>query len=202
MFVVFKSSCLLFEVCCLFIVIIFVIIQHLALTKKIGILSDTHGYINPALFTFFENCDELWHAGDWGDIQTVETLQKFKPTKSVYGNIDGHEIRKEYPEVNLFTVEELKVCLIHIGGYPGKYSSVFGKILQSEKPDIMVCGHSHILKVMRDAKNQLMHFNPGACGNKGFHEICTAIRMKIEGKRMFDLEVWEHKRNEIEATNL
>lgn len=169
---------------------------------RIGILSDTHGYINPALFTFFEHCNELWHAGDWGDIQTVEILKKFKPVKSVYGNIDGHEIRTEFPEITIFKVEDLKVCIIHIGGYPGKYSQKFGNILQTEKPDIMVCGHSHILKVMSDKKNKLMHFNPGASGNKGFHEVCTALRLKIDGKKMFDLEVWEHKRNEIEATIL
>jgi putative phosphoesterase len=172
------------------------------LVKQIGILSDTHGYINPALFTFFENCDELWHAGDWGDIQTVDTLVKFKPIKSVYGNIDGREIRSVFPEVSIFTVEELKVCIVHIGGYPGKYAPILNKILPTEKPDILVCGHSHILKVMRDKKHNLMHFNPGASGNKGFHEICTALRFKIDRKRIYDLEVWEHKRNAPEATIL
>ena len=168
---------------------------------RVGILSDTHGYFNPALYTFFEHCDELWHAGDWGDLQTVEAIKKFKSLKSVYGNIDGNEIRKEFPEINIFKAEHLKVCILHIGGYPGKYSPLFRHVLQTEKPDIMVCGHSHILKVMRDAKNDLMHFNPGAAGNKGFHDVCTALRLKIDGKRMFDLEVWEHKRYQYEATN-
>jgi putative phosphoesterase len=168
---------------------------------RVGILSDTHGYFNPALFTFFEHCDELWHAGDWGDWHTVETLKQFKPLKSVYGNIDGREIRQEFPEVNTFITEELKITILHIGGYPGKYSPLFNRILKQESPDIMVCGHSHILKVMRDEKNNLMHFNPGACGNKGFHQACTALRLKIEGKRMLDLEVWEQKRVHTEATN-
>ncbi len=169
---------------------------------QIGILSDTHGYFNPALFTFFEHCDELWHAGDWGDMETVKLIQQFKPLKGVWGNIDGREVRQEFPEVNKFKVENLSVTMIHIGGYPEKYSPQFRKILQQEKPDIMVCGHSHILKVMRDAKNNLMHFNPGAAGNKGFHQVCTALRLKIDGKRMYELEVWEHNRNNIEATNL
>ena len=172
------------------------------MAKQIGILSDTHGYINPALYTFFEKCDELWHAGDWGNIQTVDTLKKFKPVRSVFGNIDGHEIRTEFSEETIFNIEGLKVCIIHIGGYPGKYSPKFRAILQKEKPDIMVCGHSHILKVMRDAKNNVMHFNPGAAGNKGFHLVCTALRLKVEDKKMFDLEIWEHSRNEIEATIL
>jgi hypothetical protein len=164
---------------------------------QIGILSDTHGYFNPALFTFFKHCDELWHAGDWGDIETVKLLQQFKPLKGVWGNIDGREVRLEFPEVNKFKVEDLNVTMIHIGGYPGNYSPQFRKILQQEKPDMMVCGHSHILKVMRDAKNNLMHFNPGAAGNKGFHQVCTALRLKIEGKRMYEMEVWEHNRNSV-----
>jgi putative phosphoesterase len=162
---------------------------------RVGILSDTHGYFNPALFTFFEQCDELWHAGDWGDMAAVEIVKKFKPLRSVFGNIDGREIRQEFNEVAVFTIEELKVAMIHIGGYPGNYSPHFREIAKKEKPDIMVCGHSHILKVMRDEKYNLMHFNPGAAGNKGFHSVCTALRLQIEGKRMFGLEVWEQKRN-------
>jgi len=162
---------------------------------KIGILSDTHGYINPKLFSFFENCDELWHAGDWGNIECVDTLNEFKPTRGVYGNIDGQEIRLTYPEINTFKVENLNVCILHIGGYPGKYSPAFSDYLRTKpKPDIMVCGHSHILKVMNDKKRQIMHFNPGAAGQNGFHHVSTALRLKIEGTRMFDLEVWEQKR--------
>ncbi len=168
---------------------------------KVGILSDTHGYINPQLLSFFKDCDELWHAGDWGDEETTEQLKKFKPVKGVYGNIDGRGVRAAFPEVLEFECEELTVCMLHIGGYPEKYSPMFKRILNMRKPDIMVCGHSHILKVMRDKKYNLMHFNPGAAGNKGFHQVCTALRMKVEGKRMFDLEVWEQKRN-LDATDL
>lgn len=164
---------------------------------NIGILSDTHGYLNPALFSFFERCDEIWHAGDWGDVETYEQLRQFKPLKTVWGNIDGRELRAEMPEINLFKIEDLSVCILHIGGYPGKYSPQFKKVLQQQPVDIMVCGHSHILKVMRDDKAGLMHFNPGAAGIKGFHNVCTALRFKIEGSRMFDLEVWELPRNQV-----
>ncbi len=164
---------------------------------KVGILSDTHGYLNPALFSFFESCDEIWHAGDWGDIETYRKLKAFKPLKTVWGNIDGRELRIEMPEIQVFDVEDLTVCMLHIGGYPAKYSPQFRKVLQTRKVDIMVCGHSHILKVMRDEKNGLMHFNPGAAGVKGFHQVCTALRLKIDGKRMFDLEVWELPRNQV-----
>lgn len=166
---------------------------------NVGILSDTHGYFNPLLFDFFKDCDELWHAGDWGDYAVAETIKAFKPVRGVYGNIDGRSIRLEYPEINTFTCEELTVTMLHIGGYPGKYSPRFRQQLKMNKPDIMVCGHSHILKVMRDQSYNLMHFNPGTAGIKGFHSVCTALRLKIEGKRMFDLEVWEQKRA-IDAT--
>jgi putative phosphoesterase len=164
--------------------------------KKVGILSDTHGFFNPLLFDFFKDCDELWHAGDWGDIQTFEKLKAFKPLKTVWGNIDGRELRAEMPEINNFRIEGLSVCMLHIGGYPGHYSPQCKKEITRAKPDIMVCGHSHILKVMKDKNLNLMHFNPGAAGIKGFHHQCTALRLKIEGKRMFDLEVWEVTRNQ------
>lgn len=164
---------------------------------KVGILSDTHGFIPDALFTFFEQCDEIWHAGDWGDLETFQKLKEFKKLRTVWGNIDGREVRLEMPEINRFTVEELEVCMLHIGGYPDKYSPQFRKELLNGKPDVMICGHSHILKVVRDKKLGLMHFNPGAAGIKGFHQVCTALRLNIEGKRMFDLEVWEVPRNQL-----
>jgi putative phosphoesterase len=161
---------------------------------KIGILSDTHGYIDSSLFTFFADCEEIWHAGDWGSAETVKQLEKFKPIRSVYGNIDGQDVRLIYPEVNQFAYQGLNVCILHIGGYPEKYSPLFKKILKISTPDIMICGHSHILKVMRDKKNNLMHINPGAAGNHGFHQICTAIRLNIYEGKLSDLEVWEKKR--------
>ncbi|MCE2787782.1 MAG: metallophosphoesterase family protein [Bacteroidota bacterium] len=163
--------------------------------KRVGILSDTHGYLHPYLFTFFKECDELWHAGDWGNMETIEKLEAFKSVRGVWGNIDDRSVRMYYPEVNRFEVEGLEVCMLHIGGYPGSYSRIFKQQLQLRVPDIMVCGHSHILKVMKDPKNGLMHFNPGAAGNKGFHQVCTAIRLRIDNKKMFDMEVWEHQRN-------
>jgi uncharacterized protein len=167
--------------------------------KKVGILSDTHGFLNPKLFEFFKDCDEIWHAGDWGDIETFDKLEKFKPLRTVWGNIDGRELRLVMPEVNRFKIEELSVCIMHIGGYPEKYSPQFKKELLLAKPNIMICGHSHVLKVMRDKRLDLMHMNPGAAGIKGFHGVCTALRLKIEGNRMFDLEVWEVARNQVQV---
>lgn len=161
---------------------------------KIGILSDTHGYVPPQLYDFFKNCDELWHAGDWGDIETYEKLKSFKPLRTVWGNIDNKDLRLEMPEHLLFRAEDLNVLMIHIGGYPGKYSHRCLDLIKSNRPDIMVCGHSHILKVMRDKTYGLMHFNPGACGMKGFHAKCTALRFEVEGKNLKNLEVWEMPR--------
>jgi uncharacterized protein len=164
---------------------------------RVGILSDTHGFLNPALFDFFRDCDELWHAGDWGDPSVAEKLSAFKPVRGVYGNIDGREIRAIYPEVLRFELEGLDVCMLHIGGYPGRYTPAFKQVLVQNKPDLMVCGHSHILKVMRDKENDLMHFNPGAAGVSGFHQVCTALRLRISDKKMTDLEVWEGKKTQF-----
>ncbi len=163
--------------------------------KQIGIMSDTHGYFNPALKDFFKDCDEIWHAGDWGEPNLVQTIEKIKPIRGVYGNIDGQEIRQIFPEVNFFEVEGVHVCMTHIGGYPGHYSPFFKKIMHQKPIDLMVCGHSHILRVLRDEQFKWLHINPGACGNHGFQKVNTAIRLKFENKRMFDLEVWEQKRN-------
>ncbi|MBC7384449.1 MAG: metallophosphoesterase family protein [Bacteroidia bacterium] len=163
--------------------------------KKIGILSDTHGFLNTKLFDFFTDCDEIWHAGDWGSVELFDTLEKFKPLRGVYGNIDGKDIRVLMPESLSFKVEGLSVCMLHIGGYPGNYSAGFKKVIRETEIDLMVCGHSHILKVMRDPTHNFLHINPGACGNHGFHQVNTAIRLKIESKKMFDLEIWEQKRN-------
>ncbi len=161
---------------------------------KIGILSDTHGFVPPQLYNFFKNCDEIWHAGDWGDINTFNQLKAFKPLKTVWGNIDGKELRIEMPEHIIFKAEDLTVLMIHIGGYPGKYSHKCNELIKSNRPDVMVCGHSHILKVMRDKTYGLMHFNPGAAGQKGFHTVSTALRFEVNGKNMSKLEVWEMPR--------
>ncbi len=159
--------------------------------KRIGIISDTHGHIPSQVYRFFENCDEVWHAGDWGDLETFQQLRAFKPLKTVWGNIDGKELRLEMPEYDVFKVESMKVLMIHIGGYPGKYSHKCQELIKTHRPDIMVCGHSHILKVMRDKTYGLMHFNPGAAGLKGFHSKCTALRLEIVDNKCQNLEVWE-----------
>jgi putative phosphoesterase len=167
---------------------------------KIGILSDTHGYLPVKVKHFLQECDEIWHAGDWGNIAIAEELKKIKPLRGVWGNIDGLDIRKEFPEFNQFKVENINVCMLHIGGYPEKYSPQFRKILQSSKPDLMVCGHSHILMVMKDATNNLLHINPGAAGTHGFHQKITAIRLKISGSNFSDLEVFEMPKFSNDAT--
>ncbi|MCU0442819.1 MAG: metallophosphatase family protein [Bacteroidia bacterium] len=164
--------------------------------KKVGLISDTHGYIPKALFSFLEPCDEVWHAGDWGSLSLYQELHAFKPIRAVWGNIDGREIRAEMPEILEFTIEELKVCMLHIGGYPGKYAPGFAKVLKRYTPDLMVCGHSHILKVMKDQSLGLMHMNPGAAGIHGFHTFCTALRFNVSGKQLSELEVWELSRNQ------
>jgi putative phosphoesterase len=162
--------------------------------KKIGILSDTHGFVPESLFEFFKDCDEILHAGDWGDEKTFDLLRNFKPLKAVYGNIDGQELRIQMPEILEFNCEDVRVCMLHIGGYPGHYSPLFRKQLSLKSYDLMICGHSHILKAMKDPNSGMMHLNPGAAGKHGFHKVSTAMRLKFDKKRMFDLEVWEQKK--------
>jgi putative phosphoesterase len=160
---------------------------------KIGLLSDTHGYIDPKIYTYFEQVDEIWHAGDWGVYEeTFVKLKAFKPiVRGVYGNIDGRQIRAEFPEKNIYTVEGLKVAMIHIGGYPGRYAMDVKKWLEVVKPDLFISGHSHILKVIRDPRLQLLHMNPGAAGNVGFHHVRTAIRFSIDAGKIIQPEVIE-----------
>ncbi|MFN4083421.1 MAG: metallophosphoesterase family protein [Bacteroidia bacterium] len=159
--------------------------------KTIGIISDTHGYIHPSLFNFFEPCEEIWHAGDWGDFDVYNKLKNFKPLKAVYGNIDGIELRQLLPEVIQFNCEDLNICMLHIGGYPGKYSKQFKQIMAQNKPDVMICGHSHILRVLNDHVNKILHINPGAAGKHGFHKKSTAIKLIINNKKPTSIEVWE-----------
>jgi len=159
--------------------------------KKIGLLSDTHGYLDPKLFILFSECDEIWHAGDIGDIEVSDALEKSKPFKAVYGNIDGTKVRATFPEEIIFNCEEVKVFLIHIGGYPGNYFLGIKEKLAEFKPNLFICGHSHILKVIRDEKHNLLHINPGAAGKHGMHKIRTAIRFEIDGNKIKNLEVIE-----------
>jgi len=159
--------------------------------KRIGLLSDTHGYLHPKIFEFFTDCDEIWHAGDAGTIGLLDQLQTYKPLRAVYGNIDGHDIRTVWPENQLFTIEQLKVFMTHIGGYPGRYNPRARKIIESEKPGLFISGHSHILKVIPDKKYELLHINPGAAGKNGLHHVITMVRFTIDGKNIKDLEVLE-----------
>lgn len=161
---------------------------------RIGLLSDTHGYINPRILDFFSTCDEIWHAGDIGNIETADKLAAFKPLKAVYGNIDGTELRKSYPKNQVFNCEGVKVLMTHIGGYPERYEKDASKLIETEKPGLFICGHSHILKVLYDKKHELLHINPGAAGNSGFHHVITSVRFVIEGKDIRDLEVFEKQR--------
>jgi len=165
--------------------------------RRIGLLSDTHGFIHPRLFTFFEKVDEIWHAGDIGNIETADSLAAFKPLKAVYGNIDGHEIRKVHQLHQRFMCEDVDVWITHIGGYPGHYERAVKPDIFTKPPNLFITGHSHILKVIFDKKLNFLHMNPGAAGNKGFHVVCTALRFVIDGKDIRDLEIWEMKRNEI-----
>ena len=160
----------------------------------IGLLSDTHGFINPRIIDFFSGCDEIWHAGDIGNIETADTLSALKPLRAVYGNIDGAEIRMSYPKFQVFTCEGVKVMMTHIGGYPGRYEKEARQMIESEKPGLYITGHSHILKVMYDKKYSLLHMNPGAAGNSGFHHVITCLRFTITGKDIRDLEVFEKQR--------
>jgi uncharacterized protein len=162
--------------------------------KKIGLISDTHGHLDERVFKHLQNVDEVWHAGDIGTIELLDELRKFKPTRAVYGNIDGASIRLETKEFEVFQVENKKVLMVHIAGRPGRYNQkVHAKILE-EKPDIVVCGHSHICLVQFDKNISALWMNPGACGIKGFHKVMTLLRFDIDGDKVLNLEVVEWKR--------
>lgn len=158
---------------------------------KIGLLSDTHSYLDPKVFGYFADCDEVWHGGDVGDESLLDELEAFKPLRGVYGNIDGTAVRRRLP-LNLdFEVEGLRVLITHIGGYPGRYTPRVRKLLDETKPGLYICGHSHILKVMMDKKRHCLHMNPGACGKHGFHRMRTLLRFDVESGRVDNLEVIE-----------
>jgi putative phosphoesterase len=157
----------------------------------IGLISDTHSYLDNSVFNYFENCDQIWHAGDFGDNSIAEKLASFKPLKGVYGNIDGNEIRKSFPENLVFMCEDVKVMIRHIGGYPPKYNPETKKLLLLHQPKLFISGHSHILKVMYDEKLNCLHMNPGAAGKQGWHKIRTLIRFVINGNDIKNCEVIE-----------
>lgn len=158
---------------------------------QIGLLSDTHGFLDEAIFTYFEKCDEVWHAGDFGPVEVLDRLKAFKPVRGVYGNIDGAEIRAELTLDLEWEFEGLRVYMTHIGGYPGNYDRRAKKELAKRKPELFICGHSHIARVMRDPRLKLLHMNPGAAGRTGWHLKRTALRFTIEQKRIGNVELIE-----------
>lgn len=159
--------------------------------KRIGLLSDTHSYLDPAVLKHFSECDEIWHAGDIGDIAVLDELKKHKPTRAVFGNIDSALIRRECPLHERFMCEEVDVWLTHIGGYPKRYSPPIKEAIKKNPPKLFISGHSHILKVMYDKDLELLHMNPGAAGKHGFHQVRTLLRFTIDGSDIKDLEVIE-----------
>jgi len=159
--------------------------------KQIGLISDTHSLYYPKIDEHFKDVDEIWHAGDIGDLKVMERLNKIAPSKAVYGNIDDPDIREIYPENLIFECEEVKVLIRHICNYPGRYTRKTIDLIKKHKPDLVITGHSHILKVMYDKNLEHLHINPGAAGLAGFHKVCTLIRLKFDGAEMKDLEVIE-----------
>ena len=162
--------------------------------KKILLLSDTHSYIDDDILKHVRLADEVWHAGDIGDLKVTDAIQKIKPLKAVYGNIDDAKARVEFPENNRFFCEDVDVLITHIGGYPGKYNARIRDIIYDNPPRLFVCGHSHILKVMPDKKLNLLHMNPGAIGKHGFQQVRTMLRFTIDGSKIENLEVIEFKK--------
>jgi len=159
--------------------------------KTIGLISDTHGYLDEAVFKHFENCDEIWHAGDFGTIEVADKLNAFKPLRGVHGNIDGQDVRLQYPEHLRFECEELKVWITHIGGYPGRYAPEIREEIYRNPPSLFISGHSHILKVIYDKKISCLHLNPGAAGKQGWHKVRTLLRFCISGEKIHNLDVIE-----------
>lgn len=157
---------------------------------KIGLISDTHNYLDPRISDYFAGCDEIWHAGDFGTLSISKQLEEIAPVVGVYGNIDGDDIRKRYPLHQRFEKEGIDVWMTHIGGVPGRYCIPIREEIESNPPDIFICGHSHILKIARDQSlNRMLHVNPGAAGKQGFHLYRTAVRFEITSGRIHHMEV-------------
>ncbi|QJD97658.1 metallophosphoesterase family protein [Mucilaginibacter robiniae] len=158
---------------------------------RIGLLSDTHGYLDDAVFKHFADCDEIWHAGDFGTLELADQLAAFKPLRGVYGNIDGQDIRQIYPLNLRFMCEQVDVWITHIGGYPGKYNPEVRAEIYANPPQLFITGHSHILKVMYDKKISCLHLNPGAAGKQGWHKVKTLMKFSITADKIHDLQVIE-----------
>ncbi|MGG5506106.1 MULTISPECIES: metallophosphoesterase family protein [unclassified Myroides] len=163
--------------------------------KKILLLSDTHSCMDESILKYVKQADEVWHAGDIGNLEVTDAIKKHKPLRAVYGNIDDTQARLEFPEEQLFTCEGMKVYMIHIGGYPGTYRTQVKRQLSKEKPGLYICGHSHILKVQYDPQYQVLHLNPGAAGISGFHQVRTMLRFVLDQGNIKDLEVIEWSKN-------
>jgi putative phosphoesterase len=162
---------------------------------RIGLISDTHGFLDDRVFKHFEQCDEIWHAGDFGTIELADSLAAFKPLRGVYGNIDGKELRQTFKENLRFNCEGMDVWITHIGGYPDRYSPLVRKDIYANPPGLFICGHSHILKVIFDKKINCLHLNPGAAGKQGWHKTRTLMRFAISEGKVKDMEVIELSNN-------
>ncbi|HUC80069.1 MAG TPA: metallophosphoesterase family protein [Flavisolibacter sp.] len=158
---------------------------------RIGLISDTHNFLGDAVFRHFENCDEIWHGGDFGTVEIADRLKAFKPLKGVYGNIDGADVRSVYPEKLVWQCEDVKVYMTHIGGYPARYAPGIKQDLMKNGAKLFISGHSHILKVMYDSTINCLHMNPGAAGKQGWHKVRTLLRFSIDGANIKDCEVIE-----------
>jgi putative phosphoesterase len=158
---------------------------------RIGLISDTHSYLDPKIEKYFKECDEIWHVGDVGNIEVIKKLTKIKPVRGVYGNIDGQDIRKIFSKELKFTCEDIKVWIVHIGGYPNRYAKDIKERINFNPPNLFISGHSHILKVIYDKKLNLLHINPGSAGKSGFHKVKTVVRFTVDKKEIKDLEVIE-----------
>jgi uncharacterized protein len=161
---------------------------------RIGLISDTHGYLDPRVLEFLKDTDQVWHAGDIGSIAVADNLQAFKPLRAVYGNIDDHIVRLQFKEIEHFTIEATSVLMTHIGGYPGHYEKNIRELIENVKPQLFVCGHSHILRIIYDKKHDVLSLNPGAAGKSGFHTLQTSLRFTIEGKNIKGMEILELNR--------
>jgi len=158
---------------------------------KIGVISDTHGWVDPAVYEHFAGVDEIWHAGDAGDIDVITELEGFKPLRAVWGNCDDFQVRSATKEFLFFTIGNKKVLIIHIGGYPGRYSPRALELIKELKPDIFVCGHSHIVKLIYDKSRSMLCINPGSAGRTGIHKVMTLLRFTIDDEKLSDMEIIE-----------
>jgi len=166
-------------------------LQKYIFLKKILLLSDTHSYIDDRILEYAKNADEIWHVGDFGNLEVIDELKKVGKLRGVFGNIDDAKIRAEFPEIAIFECEKVKIFMIHIGGYPHKYAPKVKEKLKEEKPQIFISGHSHILKVMYDKELEILHLNPGAAGKHGWHKMRTMLRFEVNGEKIENLEVIE-----------